>query len=94
MCCSVSNIQPVQSFWSHLVGLRRLVEHAGIDGRRHQVVGCCDGVDVTRQMQVELKKKKKEKNKALELKAGLEKLCPFQLHNWLDNQSSIVDSDP
>lgn len=34
------------------------MEHAGIDGCRHQVIGCCDGVDVTSQMQVKLQKQK------------------------------------
>lgn len=39
---------------SHLVGLGGLVEHAGVDGRSHQVVGSRDGMDVTGEMEVEL----------------------------------------
>ena len=38
----------------HLVGLGGLVEHARIDGSSEQIVGGGDGVDVSRQMQIEL----------------------------------------
>lgn len=41
----------------HLVWLRCLVEHPGINSCRHQVVGSCDGVNVTSQMEVKLKDK-------------------------------------
>ena len=37
-----------------LVGLRSLVEHARLDGGGQEVVGGGDGVDVARQVQVEL----------------------------------------
>ena len=37
------------------------MEHSGIDGCCHQVVGCCNGMNVTSQMEVELKGKKKKK---------------------------------
>lgn len=42
----------------HLVRLRRLVENTGINGSSHQVVGSCDGVNVTGEMKVELKRTK------------------------------------
>lgn len=48
---------------THLVGLRGLVEHAGVDGCSHQVVGSCDGVNVTSQMEVELQPSKNPINK-------------------------------
>ena len=38
----------------YLVCLRGLVEHPGVDGRRHQVVGRGDGVNVPRKMEVKL----------------------------------------
>lgn len=38
----------------HLVRLGGLVEHAGVYGSRHQVVGSRDGVDVPSEMEVEL----------------------------------------
>lgn len=38
----------------HLVRLRGLVEHAGVDGRSHQIVSSCDGVNVPSEMKVEL----------------------------------------
>lgn len=44
---------------SHLVGLCGFVEHAGINGRSHQVVGSGDGVNVTGEMEVELRQKRK-----------------------------------
>lgn len=37
-----------------LIRLCGLMEHARIDGSSHQVVGCCDGVNVTSKMEVEL----------------------------------------
>lgn len=40
---------------TNLVRLCRLMEHASIDGSSHQVVGSGDGVDVTGEMEVELK---------------------------------------
>lgn len=39
---------------AHLVRLCGLVQYPGIDGGRHQVIGRGDGVDVTRQVKVEL----------------------------------------
>ncbi len=53
----------VTSSQSHLVGLRRLMEHPGIDGCCHQVIGCGDGMNVTSQMEVELKGKTDKKGK-------------------------------
>lgn len=35
------------------------MEHARLDGRRHQVVGSSDGVDVTGEMEVKLQIKHK-----------------------------------
>lgn len=40
---------------THLVRLCSLVEHASVNGCSHQVVGCCDGVNVTGEMEVKLK---------------------------------------
>lgn len=57
----------------HLVGLRRLVEHPGVDGCSHQVIGCCDGMNVTSQMEVELKGKmghKEEERTQIKKKRG------------------------
>lgn len=34
--------------------MRGLVEHAGVDGRSHQIVGGCDGVNVPSEVKVEL----------------------------------------
>lgn len=34
------------------------MENAGVDGCCHQVIGCCDGVNVPSQMEVELKRTK------------------------------------
>lgn len=42
---------------SHLVWLRRLVQHPGINGRCRQVIGSCDGVNVAGQMKVKLYRK-------------------------------------
>lgn len=39
----------------HLVRLGGLVEHTSVDGCSHQIVGGCDGVNVTSEMKVELK---------------------------------------
>lgn len=39
----------------HLVWLCRLMENTGVDGCCNQVIGCCDGVNVSSQMEVELK---------------------------------------
>lgn len=41
----------------HLVRLCGLVEHTGVDGCCHQVIGRCDGVNVPSQMKVELERK-------------------------------------
>lgn len=37
------------------------MKHPGVDGRRHQVIGCCDGMNVTRQVEVKLETQKKVK---------------------------------
>lgn len=39
---------------SYIVGGARFVEHAGVDSSSEQVVGSSDGVDITRQVKVEL----------------------------------------
>lgn len=39
------------------------MEHPGIDGCCHQVIGCGDGMNVTSQMEVELKGKTDKKGK-------------------------------
>lgn len=54
---------PLTDVRTHLVRLRGLVEHASIDGRSHQVVGSCDGVNVTSEMEVKLQRREKIINK-------------------------------
>lgn len=46
---------PLIKWSSHLVRLCGLMEHAGVDGCSHQVVGGSDGVNVTGEMEVKLK---------------------------------------
>ena len=38
----------------HLVYLGGFVEHAGVNGCHHQVVGSCDGMDIASEVEVEL----------------------------------------
>lgn len=58
-----SNQHNQRYYWGHLVWLRRLVKHSGIDSCCHQVVGCCDGMNVTSQMEVELNRRRKTTKK-------------------------------
>lgn len=43
----------------HLVWLCGLVENTGVDGRRHQVIGRRDGVNIPSQVEVELERRTK-----------------------------------
>lgn len=54
------------------------MEHPGIDGCCHQVIGCGDGMNVTSQMKVELVQMEKRKNKQRESDQTQEKYTPIQ----------------
>lgn len=70
---------------SHLVRLCGLMEHPGIDGCCHQVIGCCDGMNVTSQMEVELKtqyshKKKIKRGEGLRYRKSKRYYCNAVVH--------------
>lgn len=53
--CNLSQEQMSATERVHLVCLGGFMEQTGIYGGRHQVVGSCDGVDISSEVEVELK---------------------------------------